>query len=373
VVLNQTLFYPEGGGQLYDTGWLDGIKVKEVQKREGVIFHIVENPKKLRKGKQVRGKIDFPRRMEIMKHHTATHLLNAATRALLGKHVWQAGALKTKGYAHLDVSHYRHLKEEEIRKLEENVNANIQANLSVSTKVYSRNEAEKRFGFGIYQGGYVPGKEVRIVEIKNADIEACAGTHLKKTGEIGFFKVTKTESVQDGVQRIYFVTGKAALQFVRMQEQLLKEAAQNLAVPVAGLPHATQRFFSEWKNLKKQLEKIQQTKAKTWMEEIQQQSGSHHYVYAEELEPKKAFELVHAVLGKKPEKTVVVGCSGQVIVGVGKKGKGNAKKILKEILRFCGGKGGGNPFIAQGKTKNTERLKEWIEKALKGEENGRNP
>ncbi|HIE54489.1 MAG TPA: alanine--tRNA ligase, partial [Chromatiaceae bacterium] len=157
VVLDRTAFYPEGGGQVSDTGTLNGVKVKHVLRMAGVILHEVEDPKKFRKGSTAYGIVDFGRRRDIARHHTVTHLLNAACRNVLGSHIWQAGAFKDEHKAHLDITHYKRISNEELAEIELLVNRYIMDSMPIQTEILPRNIAERKYGFRLYQGGAVPG------------------------------------------------------------------------------------------------------------------------------------------------------------------------------------------------------------------------
>ncbi|MDZ4256311.1 MAG: alanine--tRNA ligase, partial [archaeon] len=176
IILDQTLFYPEGGGQAFDTGTLEGVGVKAVQKVQNRILHEIENPASFSPGKKVKGIISRERRANLMHNHAATHLLNAMCRKVLGPHIWQAGASKEGNKAHLDVTHYKKITYEEINEIERLVTTHVQAMIPVKKFVLSRTQAEQQYGFRIYQGGFVPGKELRLVEIEGIDIQACGGT-----------------------------------------------------------------------------------------------------------------------------------------------------------------------------------------------------
>ncbi|MFQ6087045.1 MAG: alanine--tRNA ligase, partial [Candidatus Bathyarchaeia archaeon] len=210
VVLDQTVFYPEGGGQPPDQGSLkfDGgqTEVMDVQKLGNVIVHVVKDVAP-QQGNVVTGTINWERRNTLMKQHTATHVLMGAARRVLGQHIWQAGTQKDVDKSRLDFSHFRRLTLEETQKIEELANKAVTCNIPVETSWKPRTEAEKQYGFRLYQGGVVPGKEIRVVDIKDWDVEACAGTHVRNTGEIGFIKILHTERIQDGVERIVFSAG----------------------------------------------------------------------------------------------------------------------------------------------------------------------
>src|SRR3990172_5736708 len=238
VVLDRTCFYPEGGGQPADHGFLvfSGLtaEVVDVRKVGKVIAHKIVGSLPT-KGDVIKGMLDWDRRYALMKAHTSTHLVNGAARRVLGEHVWQLGNPKGLESSRLDISHYRRLTPEEVHKIEELANQAVQANMRVETSWMPRNEAESRYGFRLYQGGAVPGKDIRVVKTGDWDVEACAGTHLKSTGEIGFIKIVYTERIQDGVERLVYSVGLEALKAVQRQELMLWRVSETLNAPVEKL------------------------------------------------------------------------------------------------------------------------------------------
>ncbi|MCD4740064.1 alanine--tRNA ligase, partial [archaeon] len=194
VVLDETLFYGEKGGQDHDLGWLNNKKVNNVQEVGKVTIHQIESLH----GK-VKGKIDWQRREILRNHHSCTHIVNGACRRVLGEHVWQAGAWKGIDKAHLDITHYANLTQEQVERVESLVNKTIKENREVTQKLTPRVEAEAKHGFRLYQGGAVPAKELFIVSIKDWDVEACGGTHVQNTNQIGKAVITGTERIQDGI------------------------------------------------------------------------------------------------------------------------------------------------------------------------------
>jgi len=183
--------------------------------------------------------------MQLMQHHTATHLLNGALREVLGPHVWQAGAYKGPESARIDITHYKALSREELHRVERRVNEIVRQDVPVKSYFESRSEAERRFGFTLYQGGAVPGKELRIVEVAGMDVEACGGTHCTHTSEVGAIGILDVERIQDGIVRLTYVSGERALDVREEHEQVLKEAARRLGVPIAGLPQGIDRLLGE--------------------------------------------------------------------------------------------------------------------------------
>lgn len=255
VVLDRTAFYPRSGGQDYDKGFLNNIRVVSVLKHKTWIVHEMES-QGLKVGDIVNGKIDFERRQQLTQHHTATHILNGACKRILGKHVWQAGAAKTVNKARLDITHYEALSKEEINKIQELANQIIKENRPIYKYFLKRNIAEERFGMTIYQGGAVPGKVLRIVEIQDFDVEACGGTHLDITGNCWKIKILKTSKIQDGVVRLEFVAGKAAKLFEDRKHKIADNIAKLLDVDVLMLPSRVEELFGVWKYSKKLLKKF---------------------------------------------------------------------------------------------------------------------
>jgi alanyl-tRNA synthetase len=245
VALDRTFFYPTGGGQVTDTGHLEDVPVVDVVRRGAWVLHRLERPATVRVGERVHGRIDGPRRLQLMQHHTATHLLNGVLRELLGPHVWQAGAYKGPESARIDITHYKPLSRDELRQVERRVNAIVREDRPVKSYFESRNEAERRFGFTLYQGGAVPGRELRIVEVDGVDVEACGGTHCTHTSEVGAIAVLDVERIQDGIVRLSYVSGERAIEVREEHEEILKEAARRLGVPVPELPRGIDRLLDE--------------------------------------------------------------------------------------------------------------------------------
>ena len=268
VVLDQTAFYPEGGGQKYDTGKLskDGAEanVTRVFKVGEVVIHELDN-NPFKEGDKVHGSIDRERRLTLTRHHTAAHVLLGAARRILGPHVRQHGAEKDVDKAHLDITHYKPLSDDEIREIERLVNRVIMENRRVYKDRMLRTLAEKEYGVRIYQGGAVPGAILRIVRIDDRDVEACGGTHVDYTGEIGPFKIVRTKRIQDGVVRIEYVAGERAVEYIQNVERILKETSSILRVQPEELPKTVRRFFEERKKYKKRYEEALERIAETYL------------------------------------------------------------------------------------------------------------
>lgn len=360
VILDRTLFYPGTGGQAPDKGTLNGIEVEDVEKHEGVIFHYVKKPSEFRKGAGVIGRIDLKRRKQLARHHTAAHLLNAAARNLLGSHVWQAGARKDEDKAHLDITHYKRLTPEQLRQLELMVNESIQQNIPVTSTEMPRSEAEKKYGFILYQGGYVPGKTLRVVNVEGIDVEACGGTHVKNTGEIGFFKILKREGVQDGIERIVYACSVPALKEVHRKEKLLEDSARIFSVQESELPRTSERFFREWKNLRKALEDARTSIARAKASELFTREATELKEYLEGLDTKTLIEAGNSIISKKPSVSVILGSNDKIIVMCGTQSGKNANEELKRLIARFGGKGGGSERMAIGRIEKTAEFKTYL-------------
>ncbi|MBD3389394.1 alanine--tRNA ligase, partial [Candidatus Micrarchaeota archaeon] len=350
VVLDKTAFYPEGGGQAGDTGKLGEEKVKNTVKVEGVALHETKNASKFREGEQVHGEVDLGRRKQISRHHTAVHILNAACREVLGSHVWQGGSGKDEHKAHLDITHYKRITDEEMKRIELLTNEYIMLNKPITVEVMARNDAEKEYGFGLYQGGAVPGKEIRVVLIEGIDAEACGGTHemLNSTGEIGVFKVVKRESVQDGIERIIFKAGTEAIRYMQEKEGVLRKAADVVSVSENELPQTVERFFTEWKAQKKEIEKLKKHFVKEIAEELVERSREKGVVEEELEEDQKTLAKIGELVSREKGTMVILkGANGALVCAAGEGAKKNAKELLQGVK---GAKGGGNERLAMGRT-----------------------
>jgi len=357
VILDRTAFYPESGGQDCDTGYLivnsTKIPVVGVFVEDGVVVHVVDGIGKI-KSSVVKGVIDKERRFRHMRHHSATHVLLYAIQKVLGKHAWQSGARKEWGKARLDVTHYKRPSEEEIFEIERIANREVMANKPITWKLMDRIEAEKLYGFRLYQGGVPPGRKIRVVKVGD-DIQACGGTHCSSTGEIGVIKILKVESIQDGVIRFEFAAGESALEHVTKNEALLKEASRILRVEPSRLPKAVQRFFDEWKKQKKEIEKLLSEIARLRAESLAES--------AEEFVNKGSIKLVAEIINAPMDELVKIGeelakhgyvgslmsqHDGIKIVTFSGINRIDARELIKEIGRHVKGSGGGNPDVAQG-------------------------
>ncbi|VVB72112.1 Alanine--tRNA ligase [uncultured archaeon] len=372
VILDRTLLYPEGGGQPADHGTLERagqtFRVVDVQKSGDVVLHKLDVPEgqslPLGKGERVTGKVDMPRRLAHARHHTATHLVHDSAKRILGKHIWQAGAQKSEDRARLDISHYKRISEEELKAIELEANRRVMEVAPVDTQFLPRTEAEKLFGFELYQGGVPPGKQIRVVRV-GTDIEACAGTHVTNTGMIGAIKILRTERIQDGVERIEFAAGEAAVKAGQGRDDLLGQASDVLRVPAEQLPRTAERFFEEWKGQQKEIERLKEDLAKARLKtlagEAKDLNGLHAVV--QKMGSADIDELLKAAsLLAEQDYVVLLGSeSGKLVAAVGRSGleKGiKAGSIIKAAAKLRGGGGGGKPDLAQGGGPDVARLDE---------------
>ena len=351
-VTDQTLFYPEGGGQPADTGTLvssdNMVRIDGVVKVGEVILHHVADGV-LRRGERVKGMVDEERRWSLMRHHTATHILLHATKDVLGAHIHQAGAQKGSESSRVDIRHFKHITPEELRKIETAANRMIMASLPVDIAVEDRMRAEQKYGFSLYQGGVPPGKFIRVVKVAG-DIEACAGTHCRNTGEVGVIKIIRVEHIQDGIERIEFAAGTAALFYMQHLEQIATSAADVLSVQVENLPSSVSRFFSEWKDQKKEIERMSSRIVDLELRSLVTEDIGGVPVVVKRIDlPGKELSLLATSVSEKGG-VALLASSGETVRVVLASGdpRVNAGEIIGQICELLGGKGGGKPSMAQG-------------------------
>jgi alanyl-tRNA synthetase len=384
VVLERTYFYPEGGGQPADHGFLTFGKAKaevvDVRKVGRVILHKIKGSVAPKEGAVVKGMLDWDKRYALMKAHTATHLVNGAARRVLGEHVWQHGTQKGVESTRLDISHYRRLTPEEIHKIETLANQAVLANMPVTTAWMPRSQAESQYGFRLYQGGAVPGKDIRVVKTGDWDVEACAGTHLKRTGEIGFIKIIYTERIQDGVERLGYAVGLQALKAVQHQERMLWKVSETLGAPLEKLDKTAEKLVEELKEANSEKRKlIKELAAKEsaidtpeLVETIQVTDGIMLVKrdFQEEIDINRMVQTANEII-KRNEATITLfygadGKNARILVMAGKaavKKGANAGELVRVVSPIIGGGGGGRPNFAQGGGTKPEKLQEAVKAA----------
>lgn len=374
LILDNTAFYPRGGGQEPDFGTIEGIKVTDVIKQNNLVLHKIQDPSKdLQDNKIVHGIVDNVRRLAITKNHSATHILNSAARNNLGSWIWQNSAFKDEDYARLDITHHSALTKQEIKQIENTANEVVQRNLPININVFERSNAEEKYTFRIYQGGAVPSNQVRIVNIDGWDVEACGGTHVNKTGEIGLIKILKTERIQDGVVRLEFVSGNKALQYVQSQDSQLLHIAQSLGSSREKLIESFNKVTLENDQMKRKFKVLinrfsdsmatsvthQATKSKSGLKvygAFDDLMGDDYYIALGEKSINIDPFLVYVALVQDHDRIKVI-----VFVGDESRKIIKASRIAKEIsLKLGGTGGGGTDKFAQGGGKDKSKINECL-------------
>ena len=373
VVLDKTSFYARGGGQEPDHGTIENFEVIDVSKHGNIIIHELKNgiPKE---GSTVPCVVNSKRRDDITKNHTSTHILNSSSRSVLGSWVWQHSAFKEEDHARLDITHHSALTDDEITKIEDLANSIVEKNIPVTIENFDRGTAEQKYGFKIYQGGIVPVKSIRIVSIKDFDIEACGGTHVKQTDEIELIKITRTKRIQDGVVRIEFVSGDTALDYVKRHDaDLIKKSSE-----LKDKTELKEKRQEQKQELREKfpllVENIIQSEiGSTIVDEIvvditesgkpnfccttsDQYDEFFHIGLGEKLIEKDPW-MVYCGIFEDGDKIRAIIYSGDQAAN--DKKAGDIAKIVSEIL---GGAGGGNQRFAQGGGKDKSKKNDAIEK-----------
>lgn len=359
-VLDQTLFYPEGGGQPADTGTLVSaeamVRVDGVVKLGEVVLHHVTGGV-LHRGDRVKGMVDEERRWSLMRHHTATHILLHAAKEVLGPHIHQAGAQKGAESSRVDIRHFKHITQDELHRIEVAANRMVMAGQAVEISIEDRTKAEQKYGFSLYQGGVPPGKEIRVVKV-GGDIEACAGTHCRSTGEVGMIKIIRVEHIQDGIERIEFAAGIAAIYYMQHLEGIVASSAETLSVQFENLPPTVTRFFNEWKDQKKDIERMSArlVDLETRTLELETAGSTRVVVKRIDLPQKELAAIAQTVAGNGGVALIAgAGETARVVLASGSP-RVNAGEIIGQVCELLGGKGGGKPAMAQGGGPNVAQL-----------------
>ena len=254
VILDKTQFYPTSGGQLSDKGTINNNEVIDVFKQGKIIIHELSKIG-FKENDVVTCNVNKERRKQLASHHTATHIVNAAAKKVLGSHINQAGARKTLEKATLDITHYQNINDKELKAIEKEANEIVKKKIDIEKTHMPREKAEKQYGMSIYQGGSVPGKELRIVNIKGIDVEACGGTHLNNTSEIGSITLIKSSKIQDGLVRLTFTSGIRSKEVNKEEKGSLEEISKFLNVNPNQVPSRAEEIFIKWKKNKKAMKK----------------------------------------------------------------------------------------------------------------------
>jgi alanyl-tRNA synthetase len=378
LVLDRTPFYAESGGQVGDQGWLstskECIQVLDTKKENDLIVHFVDRLPSDPQA-QFEAQVNSEKRKMTMNNHSATHLLHAALKEVLGNHVQQKGSLVNEEILRFDFSHFAKMTEEEIARVEHIVNTKIRENISLAE---SRNvpieEAKKQGATALFGEKY--GDFVRVITFdKNFSVELCGGTHVSATGTIGLFKIVSEGSISAGVRRIEAITAAAAEEFVNSQIIMVKEIQDLLKNP-KDLKRSIESLILERNELRKEIEILHLQKAGELKNEliktVEKRNGVNLIISQVELPSadalkKLAFELrneleslvavLAATIEGKPQIAIIID-EGLV------SSKGyNAGNMVRELAKEIQGGGGGQPFFATAGGKNIEGLAKVVEKA----------
>jgi alanyl-tRNA synthetase len=382
IVLDRTVFYAESGGQVSDIGALwnneHTMQVAEVRGAyypvSGLIAHRVVAREKLVVGDLVAGDADGARREHIKRNHTGTHLMHAALRNILGTHVKQAGSLVEPSRLRFDFSHFAAIDPAELRDIEQQVNDEILLNSEIQTNITTLDDALASGALAFFGDRY-PEQNVRVVTIPDPSAprgfyskELCGGTHVRRTGDIGVFKIVVEQSAAAGVRRIEAITGAAALADYQRAQELLREISARMGVNDENLAAAIERTAQTQKQLEKQLEAAKRKGALSKLDELVAQARTIKgvKVISAELEgvDREAMrQLVDSLRQKLGSGVVVLGTveDGKValLAGITKDltSKLHAGKMIQGIAKEVGGSGGGRPDLAEAGGKDTFALK----------------
>ncbi len=276
-----------------------------------------------------------------MVHHSATHLLLGVLREVLGNHVWQSGVQKGTERSRLDITHFKRLTPEEIKEVERRCLLHITENRPITVRNIEWNTALSRYGFRLFEGGVPEGREIRVVEIQGVDAEGCGGTHLRSTGEIGFLKILRVETLQEGIQRIIFAAGEAALEFVQEMYESELYLETMLSVKPEDLSTSVERLFRENLSLKKERDRHIKEEVDRIISEGSSVSsaGDNVLLLHQVSDPDVLKALVAAVFSRKIRTAVVpYGNANALEVRIISDGNEGARLLAEEITKHLSGK-----------------------------------
>jgi len=384
IVLDKTPFYAESGGQVADTGRIYNnvceIKVEDVQSEESssgatgndVYFHFGKLVSgKISEGNEVIAEVDVKRRKDIVRNHTATHLLHAALRKVLGKHLHQKGSLVVPDRLRFDFTHFKALSKEELYKVEKIVNEKIRENLTVNVYYDDLGNARKKGAMALFGEKYE--KKVRVVEIDNYSLELCGGIHCKNTGEIGLFRILSESSISAGIRRIEALTGEYAYNYSKKEETILNEIQSQFNCSINDIIKKTKKMVSENKELKKQLEKLEMDHIKKTVDKLIKNAKliDKIKIVAGEVKVKDNQQLRQSADYLKNKINQGIGILGAniddkasliCIVTPNLQKQFHAGKIVNKVAELIGGKGGGRPDMAMAGGKDVGKIKDAIAK-----------
>ncbi len=372
IVLDQTPFYAEAGGQVGDKGVLldaaNGHKIADVvdtQKRANAIVHIVQPHIRISKGDRVIARVDREAREATMRNHTATHLLHAALRTVLGTHVKQAGSVVEPARLRFDFTHYAALDPDELTEIERLMNHEVLRNIAVNTEVMDLDRALTTGAMALFGEKY--GDKVRVVEVPGFSKELCGGTHVSRTGDIGLCKIISEGSISAGVRRIEAITGEGALERFQKTTSALSRVAEAVHTTEDDAAEQVHKLVEQQRALQKQLDdmklRIAQAEAGSLEQDARDMKGVK--VLAKRVEGMDRAQLRAVVdsLRNKWKTAVVVLASSEdgnvsIVSGVTKDltSKVHAGKLVSAVAQAVGGRGGGRPDMAEAGGKNAAAL-----------------
>ena len=377
IILDRTCFYPEGGGQEGDYGTLTtdsaSYPVLDTRKVGELVVHLCTGGFEV--GDMVHGEIDWERRRQLMDHHTSVHIVGGAARKLLGPHIYQAGANKSVESARLDITHHRRLTRKDLDAIESLANEIVQ-NVSRTEKLtLDRKDADRKFGFDLYQGGAPKGSDIRILRISDHDIQACGGTHHDEPGRIGQIRIVRSNAVQDGVERLHIVAGQAAMVHARGQEDILRNTSDIFQVPIEELPATANRFFGEWKEQRKRIEALEaeivRLRTSGGGNDTTEVEGVRVVIMEVDGDLKQMTKMLKELTLDPAKPTLAILGSkeggGKLMVAVTEDSiaseRYNSVDILRGISSHINGGGGGRPTFAQGGGSKPEGLPDAMDAA----------
>lgn len=386
LLLDSTPFYGESGGQVGDTGMLTSenasFEVLDTQKQGDAFVHRgVLRKGTLQVGEQLSATVAAEARAAITLNHSATHLMNSALRSVLGDHVLQKGSLVDADRLRFDFSHTAPLSLEELRSIENQVNAEILRNSSVSKEVLPIEKAQEKGALALFGEKY--GEEVRVVSMGgDYSVEFCGGTHVERTGDIGLFKIVSESGISSGVRRIEAVTGKGALALIEKEEQTLRQICEIVKSNADDVLDKVQQLANNTKSLEKQLEQLKSKMASSAGSDLASQAeeiaGVNVLVaVVEGFNPKTLRDTADQLKNKLGSSVVVLITAAEgkvsIVAGVSKDltGKVKAGDLANMVAVQVGGKGGGRPDMAMAGGSDTAAIpaaaasiKPWLEERL---------
>ena len=370
IVLDKTPFYAESGGQVGDCGTIKGegidLIVNDVKKDGDSFIHYCTGNLEISKKIEVSCEVDYDRRQNIRKNHTATHLMHKAMKVVLGDHVQQAGSLVSPDYLRFDVTHFEKINTDEITEIEKIVNSQILLNSSLEESTKTFNEAKKEGAIAMFGEKY--GDEVRVVTISDFSKELCGGTHVIQTGDIGLFKIIEESSLASGVRRIVALTGPKAIEYIQDQSKIINSIKSQLNCEVNLLDERVNQVLTQNKELEKKL-KNQKKAGSTFnvaklVEESKTIDNAKVIVHMTDATSSEELKgLGDSLLSGLKNGVGVLGAAGEkpmIVVVVSNnliKDGLNASSIAKSIGKSMGGGGGGKPHLATAGGKDLDSLK----------------